>query len=357
MKKELVFKYPFWQWGGLGFNNCYAAVQMYLQGTNDDGIICSAKDGNGCNNCSNCSEKLVNLFETIAGQSIARQSWSGKKTIIQTELEKEFGNSSNVSDKLVDFIIGFTGYDYKKITEEFQERITASIDSGRPVIAKLKNDDWKSDLAKGYRIITGYDGDELFGPDYRPAAELKKHPEYQEIECLYIFGEKIQQNYTFLDVLKFMERVMGSDFSEGIWYDFAQKFDYEGEKLWEVDVSEMKNRFKRLADVTGWVTCMSHSLQTAFGDKKMLKTLGMDTEHLDNLLNVIGYQTHILHNRGYQLGALRDSVNVFQMNDTDKWPWDKHGLITSAAQILDSINECDMKILIEIKKAIRKLSY
>jgi hypothetical protein len=74
MRKELVFNYPFWQWGGLGFYNCYAAVYMYLQGMYSEGIRCNAKEDKGCSNCSNCSEKLVNLFETIAGQTIARQS-------------------------------------------------------------------------------------------------------------------------------------------------------------------------------------------------------------------------------------------------------------------------------------------
>ena len=356
MKKELEFKYPFWQWGGLGFYNCYAAVYMYLQGATDDNVKCSAKEGKGCNNCSNCSEKLVNLFETMAGQTIARQSWSGEKTKIQKELDAEFGNGSNASDKLVDFIIGFTGYEYKKITDRYKENIIASVDAGRPVITKLSNDSYPTDLAKGYRIVTGYDGDALLGPDYKPAAEITKQPEYSEIECLYIFGEKIPQRYTFLDVLKFMERVMGSDFAEGIWYDYAQKFDYEGEKLWDVDVAEMKSRFKRLANATGWMTNMSHSLQNAFGDKQILKTFGMDAERLGELLNIIGSQTHLLHNLGYQENALRNSVNMFQMNDTDKWPWDIHGLITSASLVLDSIIECDLKILIAIKKAIRKLS-
>ena len=71
---------------------------------------------------------------------------------------------------------------------------------------------------------------------------------------------------------------MNSDFAEGIWYDFAQKFDYEGEELWDTDVAEMKRRFDRFADVTGWMTGMSHSLQNALADVSTLKALGVDVE-------------------------------------------------------------------------------
>ena len=357
MKKELDFKYPFWQWGGLGFYNCYAAVYMYLQGLNNEAIGCNAKKGNDCNSCSDCSEKIVNLFETIAGQTTVRQSYSGEKTKIQNELEAELGNSSNSSDKLVDFIIGFTGYDYSKVTGEITESVTSSIDIGKPVLAKLKNDNWAGDAAKGYRIITGYDGDVFLGPDYSPAADLLLSPSCDEIKCIYVFGEQTSPKHTFLDLLIFMERVMGSDFSEGIWYDFLHKFDYEGEKLWEVDVAEIKSRFKRFSDVSGWLSCMSHSLQNAFGDRKLLEDLGANIEKIDDLLKVIGHQTHLLHNHGYQANALWDSVNAFQMDDNEKWPWDKNGLITTASLVLNAIIECDMKILIAVKKAIRKLSH
>ena len=148
---------------------------------------------------------------------------------------------------------------------------------------------------------------------------------------------------------------MNSDFAEGIWYDFAHNFDYEGESLWDVDVAEIKRRFNRLADAAGWVTVMGHSLQNAFGDKKILVDLGVDVKRLGEVLDVIGHQTHELHNLGYQQQALRGSVHALDLDGSDKWPWDKHGLITTAALVLDAIIKCDMKILVAIKKAIRKL--
>lgn len=356
MKNALDFKCPLWQWGGLSFYNCYSAVYMYLQDMAVESIVCNAKEGKGCNDCGNCSETLNNLFVTIAGQWTTRKSWSGEKTAIQKKIDEEFGNGNNASDKLVDFIIGFTGYDFKKVTENFKDCVVASIDRSKPVVAKLKEDKLQCDLGKGYRIIIGYDEDALLEPDYKPAADLKDAIHYDEIECLYFFGEKISQKYTFLDFLKAIENAMDSDFAEGIWCAFIQKFDYEGEKLWEVNTTEMKSRFKRLRDVMGWVPNIGHGLQTAFSDKKLLESLGADVNRFGELFEVIGFQTHLLHNRGYMLSAICDSVNALNINDNSDWPWDKHGLITATWQILDLIKDCDLKILLAIKKAIRELS-
>ena len=327
MKKELNLKFPFWQWGGLGFYNCYASVYLCMQGLAGDGR-------------QNCSDSLNNIFLTISGQWTTRESWSGERTM-----------SLTASDELIDFIFGFTGYEYEKISENLKQSVVESIDNGKPLIAKLKNDGWQTDLAKGYRVITGYDGDALLGPDYAPAANLERQPEYDEIECLYVFGDKVPQKYTFRDFLKIIEKAMDSDFAEGIWRGFIKKFDYEGEKLWEVKSSEIKNRFKRLYDVMDWIPNIGHGLQTAFGDKNLLAALGADANQLGEMREVIGYQTDLLHSRGYMLTAISDCALALSTNDDAEWPWDKHGLITAARQILESIMDCDTQILAALKKA------
>lgn len=338
MKNELAFKSMFFQWGCLGFYNCYAAVYWYLQGMKTD-IHCGAKKGKGCDNCGNCSESLNCLFETIGGQWTSRQGWSGEKNC--------FGNQSNASDELVDFIIGFTGFDYKKTDDNLKQNIITSIDMGKPIIAKLKHDTLPTDLAKGYRIIIGYDENTLIEPDYKPAADLKNAVTYDEIDCLYIFGEKITPKYTFYDLLKLIEKVMDSDFTKGIWFDFLQKFDYEGEKLWQVDGDEIKSRFIRLKEISGWIPNQGHGLQTAFRDKNLLTMLGVDVNRFNEFLDTISMQTHLMHNRGYMIEAICDSAIALNRND---------GLITSAWQILDSIRDCDLQILLAVKKAIHKFS-
>ena len=356
MKQTLSFTSPFWQWGGLGFGNCYAAVYMYLQDIADESIVCRAKEGKGCNDCGNCSDTLNNLFATIAGQWTTRQSWSGENTAAQNINDEEYGSASSPTEKLVDFIIGFTGYEYEKVSENFKKNIIASIDANTPIIAKLKNDKLLCDLGKGYRVIIGYDEDKLFEPNYTPAADLKDTITYDEIEYLYIFGKKIPQRYTFLDFLKMIEKSMNSDFTEGIWHDFIHKFDVEGEKLWDINSAEIKNRFIRLRNVMDWLPNIGHGFQTAFRDKKLLAALGADVNRLGELFDTIGHQTHLLHNRGYMLSAISDSALALNATTGDDSPFEKLSLAESSQQILDSVMDCDLKILLAIKKAIRKMS-
>jgi hypothetical protein len=355
MKKELDFTLPFWKWGGLGFQNCYASVYMCLQGISENDYYYSSKDGYDCNNCSNCSEKLNFLFQTISGQTIARKSWSGELTKIQKEIENEFGNAENTSDKFIDIVFGFTGYDYKIINDNFKESVEISINAGKPVIVRLIKDEIDNNLGSGFRVITGYDGDEPIEPDYTAVAKIEKRLAYNEIKCLYLLGDKIPQRYSFLDVLKFMERVMNSDFEEGVWYDFLRKI----ETSWGIDDAEAKTRFDKFSGAAWWTTLMANSLQNAFCiDDRLKKQFGMDNQNcLWQLYKVVagglGCATDILHNRGYQAGALNNGIQYEET--TDSYKWDKN-LIFAAEQTLESIIECDYQILSALKKAIRKFS-
>ena len=361
--KKLEFKFPFYRFSGLDFYNCYASVYLFLQGATakNTEYYCQAIEGKGCNECWKCadslqtkSEVLNNLFGTILrGQWITRQSWLGEKTKIQKEFDAQYGDAGTNADKIADFLTGFTGYRYKKITEKFKENIVSSIDAGKPVIAKIKEPKVKND--EMFRVIIGYDGDALTNPDYRPADNAPTEPTiYDEIEYIYIFGEKIPQKYTFIDVLKIIEKSMDSDFAEGIWNGFLQKFDYDGEKLWELDASEIKSRFIRLRAVSGWIPNIGHGLGLTFGDKDLLKELGMDVGRVGELIDTIRHQGHLIHNRGYMISAICTGAIAINVNDDDKWPWDNHGLITAVYQILELIMECDKQILTAVKAAIRE---
>lgn len=347
MNKQLQYNSPFWIWGGLGFYNCYASVYMHMQKENGCAVALDRPE--------DFAENLNNLFETMAGQTLTRSSWSKEPTAMEKELALRFGNGSNATDELVDFIVGFTGYEYKKITADFKQAVMDSIHAGKPVIAKLKADDWESCLGKGYRVIIGYDEDALLEPNYvyDPNGTPAKPITYDQIEWLYLFGDKTAQKYTMLDVLKQMEKIMNSDFSQGIWVDFAYRFDFEHGD-WGKTVAQVKDRFARLEDM-GWdLSCMSHSLQNATGDRELLQSLGLNVKQHDALITTLGEQTHLLHNLGYQANALRESAFAFQLNDEQEWPWNLNGLITSTAMVIDAVMECEMKILLAIKKAIRK---
>jgi hypothetical protein len=347
--KKLDFCSPFWQWGtfcgqdgGIGFANCFAAVYMHIQGVVSGSGFCGAKGGLGCNDCGNCSDGLNNLFAGIAGQWTCRQSFSGEKTEAQKINEAEFGSVGNPTDKLVDFIFGFIGYEYAIVSENFEESVAWSIDGGVPIIAKVKD---------GYRVIIGYGQDGLSEPDYAPVVGASSAIKYDEIERLFVFGESVSQKYTAFDFLRVIERTMELDAADGVWAEFLRQFDYDGERLWEVSAAEIKRRFERLKAVMEWVPNIGHGLQTAFRDRKILAKIGLD-ERFGELFDVINCQADLLHGRGYMLTAICDCAIDLEVLDNAEWPWDKHGLITAAREIILLIMDCDLRILEAVKKAI-----
>jgi len=355
MKKVLEFKFPFYRFAGLDFYNCFASTYLYLQGAiaiNAD-YYCQAIDGKGCNECWKCAdslqekaERLIQLFGMVfdGRWTTQRDRWSGEKTNIQKELDKKYSDFDSKTAQEVDFLTGLTGYSYKRITEGFRENVIACINIGVPLIAKIKNNDT-------FRVIIGYDGDTLVEPDYRPAENPPNNPTvYAEIECLYVFEKMLPQKYTFIDVLKAMESVMGSDFTEGIWYDI--KRNVFSDNACDLSVAEIKKRFERFRNLLGIMPNRGHSIRLPFGDKDLLKWLGVDFDQYREFFDTIETQGHLLHERGYMLNAISTGIIELRLNDTDDFPWDKLGLINAAEQIFESIIDCDWKILLAIKKAI-----
>jgi len=359
MKKVKDFKFPFYRFAGLNFYNCYASVYLFLQGPTVGNVNynCRAIEGKGCNECWNCaeslqtkSERLMCLFATIFDGfwTTQRDSWSGEKTKIQSELARKHENFENKISHEVDILTNLTGYSFKKITEGFMGNIVSAIDDGKPVIAKIRNEET-------FRVIIGYDGDALIDPDYRPAdspvVNSANPTTYESIEYLYLFGKCIPQRYTFLDVLKNMDYVMSSDFAEGLWHDIVNNIRYD--VICDQPFSEVKRRFERLCEIADMLPNRGHNLQLLFGDNDLLKWLGIDIDRHRELFSIIEGQGHLLHERGYMLTAISTSIINLKLDDTDKIPWDKHGLVTAAGQILELVINCDLLILQAIKNAVR----
>jgi hypothetical protein len=53
------------------------------------------------------------------------------------------------------------------------------------------------------------------------------------------------------------------------------------------------------------------------------------------------------------LCAICDSIDALNIDDAGEWPWDYHGLITAAGFILESIMDCDLKILTAVRETIK----
>ncbi len=107
----------------------------------------------------------------------------------------------------------------------FRAAITASLDAGRPVIAKVKSGEGR------FRVITGYDGDALISPDYANAQRRPQGaPAYDELAALYLIGDKVQPRYTLKDGLERIVTVMTYKLLSATL--FAQNSDNVGQIGW-----------------------------------------------------------------------------------------------------------------------------
>ena len=225
MKNTLTFNIPFCGFAGTTFINCFASTYMFLEdidaGKSD--YDCRQLDGKTCNSCGNCGkggytpisrqECYFFLFDTMSGRSSLRCRFDGEPTDMEKMIcETDFYDGG--TDNTIDFLFGFAGYAYYKLTDPavFRDRILASIDAGRPVMAKVK-------LGKGrFRVITGYDADTLICPDFTNAQKRPEGaPSYDELAALYIVGDKITPRYTVTDGLDRIRRVMEYNIKENLW--------------------------------------------------------------------------------------------------------------------------------------------
>ena len=272
MKNVLKFKIPFTGFCGTTFINCFTSTYMFLEKlTSDDSDYeCKQTDGKPCDSCGNCGkggytpisrqECWFFLFDTMCGRSSLRCRFDGE----QTEMEKMIGDADfyeGGTDDNVDFLFGFAGYDYDRLTElsSFISVISKSIDSGKPVIVKIKTGNDR------FRVITGYDGDALICPDFTNAQHKPEGaPLISEIESVYVFGAKIAPRYTLLDGLKRIRRVMEYNAAENLWGTYTEKMGlYTSDSLSKCTVDEKKARMKRVAD-TMWHTFNCHNFAEVF---------------------------------------------------------------------------------------------
>lgn len=296
MKNYLTFNIPFCGFAGTTFINCFASTYMFLEDIAVGGsdYECRQLDGKSCNSCGNCSkggstpisvqESYFFLFDTICGRSSLRCRFDGELTEPQKMIcETDFYDGG--TDSNIDFLFGFAGWEYRKLTDpiDFEKAVTASVDTGRPVIAKVKTGNDR------FRVIIGYDGNALICPDFTNAQRKPEAaPSYDELDTIYIIDEKIAPQYTLIDGLKRIRKVMEYNINERLWDGYTEKMGlYTADSLSRVSADEKKARMKRVAD-TMWHTFNCHnfaevfrkyrdggdaSVYDAIGDMKKLRTL------------------------------------------------------------------------------------
>ena len=273
--KKLDFAIPFSGFTTTDFINCFTCVYMHLEGIKgSDKYECAKKQGRPCDNCGNCrrtlhgqQEQLFFLFDTMCGRSALRLRYDGaltewQKRIGETEASSwDTEESGCGTDETVEFLFGFAGYEYKKVRADFKAAIVASIDAGRPVIAKVKAG------AGRFRVIIGYDGDKLLEPDYKGAQKApKKALKYDALEALYVIGDKTPPRFLVEDGLKRIIQVMEHNAGEKLWDGYTERMDFFGYRGYGFETNDNKERAARMKRVaeTMWHTFNCHNFAEVF---------------------------------------------------------------------------------------------
>ncbi len=272
MRGELAFHVPFSGFCGTTFINCFASVYVHLEhialGGSD--YPCRQLDGKPCNSCGNCAkggstpiarqERYFFLFDTMCGRSSLRCRFDGQRTAMERMIcERDFYDGS--AEGNIDFLFGFAGYAYRHCEDKaaFAGEVRASIDAGRPVIAKVK------DGQAPFRVVTGYDADAMLCPDFTNAQRRPQNaPSFAELDALYLVGERIAPRYTLKDGLARIRQVMAYNAAEKLWDGYTLKMGlYTADSLSRADVTEKKARMKRVAE-TMWHTFNCHNFAEVF---------------------------------------------------------------------------------------------
>ncbi len=367
MRNELTFKVPFSGFCGTTFINCFASTYMFLEdiAAGDSDYECKQLDGESCNSCGNCSdggntpistqESYFFLFDTMCGRSSLRCRFDGKPTEMQKMIgETDFYDGG--TDNNVDFLFGFAGYEFRRLTDPavFKGEIVASIDAGRPVIAKVRTGQGR------FRVITGYDGDSLICPDFTNAQQKPEGaPSYDELDTLYITGRKTAPRYTLIDGLNRIRQVMEYNINENLWGGYTEKMGlYTEDSLSRASLDEKKARMKRVAE-TMWHTFNCHNFAEVFrkyrdgGDATVYDAIGdMKKLHAPEFKNlwdkISGPCCGYTHDLAWALIGLEECAD-----------WSKHaaGYFGEMVELtISQIAKNDIEALDAVKYVIKNLS-
>jgi len=254
MKNALPFTVPFSGMDyAMSFVNCFASVYMFLERKPQP--VCRTTSCDSCLKCFNEGQSFF-LFDTMCGRTALRRRYDGQPTDMHKTINEPLDFPDGGTENNIDFLFGFAGYDYHKATDNFQAEIAASIDAGKPVIAKAGGK---------FRVIIGYDGKKLLEPAYKNAGDPpKKALKLEEIDALYLFDEKIEQRFTLKDGLVRIVQVMEYNAREKLWDGFIKKMSkHSDDALPGADIAEKKARMKRVADAM-WATFNTHNFMAAF---------------------------------------------------------------------------------------------
>lgn len=347
-RNSIAFDIPFSGFATTTFINCFASAYMHLEGiaaTGEREHACAERAGATCDRCGNCGrtpvamqERYFFLFDTMCGRSALRCRFDGTPTVMERLVcETDFYDAG--TDDTVNFLFGFAGYAYRRLTEAaaFPGAVAASIDAGRPVLAKVREGEGR------FRVVTGYDGDALLGPDYAGAQRPPERPPmYDEIVALYVVGEKEPPRYGLRDGLERIKMVMEANAAEDVWGVYREKMGlYTKDSLRSVGIEERQARLARVAE-TMWHTFNCHNFAEVFRQRHYPP---LQNPAFDALCHEIGGPCYgYTHDLAWALIGLAERAD-----------WTRHHAIyfgEMAELTLCQINRNDMRVLAIVKEML-----
>ena len=367
MKKSLDFTFhPSNYLEEMNFIQSFASAYIFLEASENPASIFYDPDTGGmCFGCGSGGElhhckkdktaakrcAFFFLFNTMCGNSALRRRFNGEST----EMQKLTGENNQTCDSefTVDFLFGYTGYDYRKCSDAtlFKGEIVAAIDAGKPVIAKVKSG------APRFYLINGYDGDELTCPDF-PNNHWNIGPDvppaYEDLDVVYIFGDKASRRYTLKDGLLNIRRTMECNIREHVLDSYLTKWGWDSfpsdDGFDKASPEERKARAARLDDTSRYffniVSYIGAFMSDPAPHSHYLHQEIWVHPAFDELAASMNEQHWIILNAGHKISefANRDWLNI----DPVQIP----SLCTEICGLIANIKAADIKLLDLINQAI-----
>jgi hypothetical protein len=327
---------PFTGFANLNFINCFTNMYMSIEGYDGtEECYCGGKLI-VCEDCTGCKtspakkqEQLFFYFGTMTGHTSIRWQFEG-----QSDMEIKLTDT----DDLIDFAMKFVGYDYAKYTSDFIGHITASIDGNKPVIAEMK------DTSHGkYRLINGYEGDNLVCPNFANVQNIPQSvPTCDEIAAVYVVKSKVERQYTTKDAFKRIAEVMEFNLTNDLWSTFTKRFDRYDYN--DISIEELQKWYKRTEHVM-WYTFNCHNFSETFCCDLYHQT---DNAELRERYLKINNAYGSTHDTCWQVIALANTRDLTKKYYNElEW-----GNGNTIRQLIERLRENDTQVLELIKECI-----
>lgn len=188
----------------------------------------------------------------------------------------------------------------------------------------------------GFCIITGYDGDSLFSPNFNMKDNAVT---YDKLVVLYCFGNKAVPRYTFKDGLKRIKQVMECTVNERIWEQYIDIMGWNWSDKPGID--ERKARMNRIAD-NAWAVMISHFFAEVFRHRWYV---GLHKPEYDEMYSRIGHINGYMCSLAWGLDCINKQID---------WSFDEHadGMTRIVVLTLEIMKQVDMESLDIITRMI-----